>query len=156
MSRVLITVAIAFLFFASSVRGDEVTPAMEKVFLDKLKSAVTHKDYKLFRSLFYESEDKGEWLKLQDFEPFDSLFSPTPRTYRFKPPTEMQFLDRMVLPTAMPIYHDAKWHEDLTIVRELRITFPMRHPDTSGNIATICLIAKDGRLWAVEGVLVMA
>lgn len=123
---------------------------MEDAFLGKLKTAIVHKDLKLFRTLFYESQNEGKWMDLQKFGPFDTILSDSARVYRFGPPTLMTGIGgRSIRPGVSPVYHDYKWHENLEVVRELIITFPMTVPHTAGKIALMPLILKDGKLLAV-------
>ncbi len=142
---------LLFILLTAIAHAEQVTPAMEADFLSKLKTAVAHKNHREFRNLFYESQDKGQWLTLQTIGPFDMVFSDAPRTYDFQLPGAYPTnLGRPVIPYISPIFHDAGWKEELTVAIQLKITFNRNVPGTSGNEAFLPLIVKHGKLYAVE------
>ena len=149
--KCLLWLAALIFFMSYPTHAEDITPAMEQAFLSQLKTAVAHKDYKLFRELFYESQNNGRWLDLQNIGPFDTIFSTSSRTYHFQSPNPMTGIGgHPITPTVSPVFYDQKWHEDLVVIRELIITFPTRVPGTSGNIACIPLILKNEKLLAVD------
>jgi hypothetical protein len=155
--------ALPLLSLFSPVFAEDVTPAMEDAFLNQFKMAIANKDYKQFRELCYESENKGEWMKLQATVPFDTIFSDSKRVYSFEPPwtgwsRDMQTTHPTTwygIPSVLPIFSDKKWYENLHVARELIITFPMKVPHTFWNYVHIPLIVKDGKLFAVREYFIM-
>ncbi len=142
----------ALLSLSPHLFAEAATSAMEAAFLAKLQASVAHKDYPQFRELFYESEDKGPWLRLHTVQPYAAILSDFPRTYGFGPPLTRPDGPTSILETATPIFHDKNWGEDLHIVAEFVVTFPRPIPYAKGsNVCRIPLIIKKGNLFVVHG-----
>jgi hypothetical protein len=146
----------------AKIYAKEVTPAMEHAFLVQLKTAIAHRDYKLFRSLLFESGENGGWLRVQDYPAYAIVFSDAPRVYVFGPPWLAHDGINPITPRITPIVPDQNWRGNAHASGELYIVFPgtIKAPglQQSWDVQTnsdcsflhVPLVVRQGRLLAAR------